>query len=56
MQILEKNINEGDPEVIIEEVTGKDGEDAFVNKNFSEKDETNNFCIESAENCNYRGN
>ena len=47
VQILEKNINEGNPK----EVTGKDGEDAFVNQNFREKDKTNNFSIESAKNC-----
>ena len=32
-------------------MTEKDGEDAFVNQNFSEKDETNDFCIESVKNC-----
>ena len=51
LQILEENINEGNPKVVTEEVTGKDSENAFVNQNFSEKDETNDFCIESSENC-----
>ena len=51
VQISEENINEDNPEVVIEEVTGKDGEDAFINPNFSEKNETNDLCIESAENC-----
>ena len=37
VQILEENINEGNPEVDIEEVTGNDGEDAFTNQHFSEK-------------------
>ena len=50
MQILE-NINKGNPDIVVREVTRKDGEDEFVNQTFSEKDETNNFCIESAENC-----
>ena len=51
MQILEEDVNEGNPEVVIEEVTGKDGEDAFFNQNFCEKDEKNNFSIESPKNC-----
>ena len=37
--------------LVIEKVIGKDGEDAFVNQNFCEKDKTNNFSIESAKNC-----
>ena len=36
VQILEENIDEGNPEVVIVEVTGKEGEDAFFNQNFSE--------------------
>ena len=50
VQILEENINEGNPEVVRKQVTGKDGEDAFVNQTFSEKDKTNDFCIESPKN------
>ena len=52
MQILEKSMNEGNSEVrSYRESNRKKYEDAFVNQNFSEKDETNDFCIKSAENC-----
>ena len=31
LEILEENINKGNPDVVVEEVTGKDPEDVFVN-------------------------